>query len=437
MIEKIKNTIKKYNMLSSESYLAVALSGGADSVALLDILQCGGYRVCAIHINHMIRGEEADRDEDFCRELCKKRSVPFFCHRIDVPGEAKARGESLELTARRLRYEAIEKTVALEGIDRVATAHHGDDNAETVIFNIVRGSGTKGGCGIPAVRGIYVRPLIECTRDEIIGYCAQKGLDFVTDSTNLSTDYTRNFIRHEIMPKLKEINPNSVRAFTVFSNSLRRDEEFISSLVPKKATRSELARLPDPVLVRYIKQYCESGSRQIDALISAIRKGNEYVVTDMGEKIFAVCDRNNLTFRKKITPPTHNEFIITDECTHIPQFGDIYMTRDKARAEELVNIYKIAIYSYLKFDKIKGDIFLRSRREGDRYRYKGMTHSLKKLFCARHIPVEQRSRVPLFCDEDGIVWIPEFLPTDRVRADKNEENIIFIGYVKGVTNDIE
>ncbi|MBR4880958.1 MAG: tRNA lysidine(34) synthetase TilS [Clostridia bacterium] len=435
MVNKIENTIKKYDMISYEEPVAVAFSGGADSMALLDILYKKGYKVSAIHVNHMIRGAESDSDEEFCRCFCKERNIPFYYHRIDVPAEAKKSGEGLEEAARRLRYAAIEETVKAQGISRVATAHHADDNAETVIFNIVRGSGAKGGCGIPPVRDIYIRPLIDVTRDEIVAYCKENSLEYVTDSTNLSTDYTRNYIRHEIMPRLKEINPLTTSALGRFSSLLRADEEALESLVPKDGTdRQTLAALPDALLSRYIRKRCEEMEVRpslvsVQELIKAIRQGNRYLITDMGKDIVGVCDRNSLIFRKKNTEDTQMSFIMEHGFTSLEGIGVICVAKDKQTAQEFICENTVTHVS-VAADKISGGLHIRSRREGDSYRYGGMTHSLKKLFNSRKIPVEQRSHIPLVCDEEGIIWIPGFMPADRVKNDNKQNNVIYIVYNK-------
>ena len=437
MVKKIENTIKKYDMMSYEESVAVAFSGGADSTALLDILYKKGYRVSAIHVNHMIRGSEADADEEFCRRFCEKRNIPFFCHRIDVPAEAKKSGEGLEEVARRLRYAAIEETVSKEAISKVATAHHADDNAETVIFNIVRGSGAKGACGIPPVRDIYIRPLINITRDEVIAYCKENDLDFVTDSTNLSTDYTRNFIRHEIMPRLKEINPLVSSALGRFSSLLRSDDEALESLVPEKDTdRRTLAALPDALLSRYIRKRCEElsvtpSAVSVQELMKDIREGNRYLICSMGKDIVGVCDRDSLIFRKKITEDTHIRFIMENGISSVEGFGRFFVTDNSKEADEYKKERNITDHTCLNADNIKGNLYARSRRDGDKYRYCGMTHSLKKLFNSRKIPVEERPNIPLVCDESGILWIPGFPPRDDVKSNKTEKNSIYIGYIKG------
>ena len=200
----IKNSvlkaIKQFSMLEKSHNVTVALSGGADSVSLLHILyelrDELGITLSAAHLNHMIRGDEALRDENFARQECEKLGIPFFCERADVPKYAKEHRVSTELAAREIRYEFLSNVS--DGL--IATAHTASDNIETIIFNLARGTGLKGLCGIPPVRENIIRPLIFCTREEIEAYCSANRLSYVTDSTNLSDDYSRNKIRHTIVP---------------------------------------------------------------------------------------------------------------------------------------------------------------------------------------------------------------------------------------------
>ena len=189
-----------------KNHVTVALSGGADSVALLHSLYSLrdelGITVKAAHLNHLIRGEEAFRDEAFVRDLCENLGIQLVCEQIDVPRYAKENSLSLELAARQLRYDFLNRVC--EG--KIATAHTASDNLETVLFNLTRGTALKGLCGIPAMRGNIIRPLIFATRQDIEDYCKDFSLQYVTDSTNLSDDYTRNKIRHNVIPVLKELN---------------------------------------------------------------------------------------------------------------------------------------------------------------------------------------------------------------------------------------
>lgn len=434
--EKIRAVIKRYSMLSPGERVAVAFSGGADSVALLYFLANEGYDVLAIHVNHGIRGDEADGDEDFCRYFCEKRDIPFFCVHIDVPAEAKKTGEGLEETARRLRYAAIEDIMTKSPVTKTATAHHADDNIETVIFNLTRGSSIKGAGGIPPVRDCYIRPLIECTREEILSYCKENSLDFVTDSTNYDTDYTRNFIRHRISPLLREINPSAATAFANFSASARRDSDLLDSMagdIPKDISRKELGELHPALLTRFIYLRMEElghipQRRSTEQLISAISAGNEYKCVDMGENIKAVCDRQRVYFVKDGIGTYLNNTPLDEGENILGDFGIIYIAKSKEYWQELKNIYNLSIYTTIGFDKIKGNIFARSRIDGDSYRYAGMTRTLKKLFNSKKLTVYQRNRLPIICDKEGIVWVPGFAAADNVKTNKENENILYIGY---------
>ena len=442
--EKVRAVLKKYSMLEKGQKLAVAFSGGADSVALLHFLYKEGYEPCAIHVNHGIRGEEADADEDFCRDFCEKNSISFYSVHINIPSEAKKRGEGLEECARRLRYSEIEKITDAEGIQRVATAHHADDNMETLIFNITRGASLKGAGGIPPVRERYIRPLIETERCDILEYCKNNSLEYVTDSTNSDTDYTRNFIRHRIIPEIREINPEAAKSFARFTACARRDEEFIQSEAQKltvNTKRHELASCHLAVLTRFIYNSCDKfnvvpSAKTTDSLISAIKMGNEYKCIDMGGNLRAVCDRDTLRFEKKeVRILSFETFKLENGENDLLQMGKLFVTDDKEYFDNILNIYKISVYTKLNFDKIKGTLFVRRRNNGDYFRYGGMTRSLKKLLNSKKLTVRQRDMLPLICDDAGIAWIPSFPARDGLKPKENEK-ILYIGYI-GEENDNE
>ena len=184
MIEKVKLTIQKHNMLSAGDSVCVALSGGADSVALLLVLYELSaefdFSLSAVHVNHLLRGDESDRDENFCRDLCSRLDVPLQVFRKDAASFSHSLGESVETGARKLRYQIFDSLTA----DKIATAHNLNDNAETLLFRLARGTGLRGLSGIPAVRDNIIRPLIECGRDEIEAFLVEREQPFVTDSTN-------------------------------------------------------------------------------------------------------------------------------------------------------------------------------------------------------------------------------------------------------------
>ena len=225
LVRTAADTIRRYDMLRPGEAVLAALSGGADSVSLLLVLQSLGYEVRAFHLNHCLRGAESDRDEAFCRALCAKRGVPLTVVRVDIA--ALSQGKAVEETARRERYAQLEK--AADGC-KIATAHTADDNLETVLFHLVRGSGARGLAGIPPVRGNIIRPLLNAERREIEAFLRENGQDYVTDSSNLSDDYTRNRLRHSVLPVLREINPAAAQSALRLGQQLRQDEQTLGAL---------------------------------------------------------------------------------------------------------------------------------------------------------------------------------------------------------------
>lgn len=276
--DKVRSAIIGCNMLSEcGGRVCVALSGGADSVSLLTVLnelrEQLGTELFACHLNHGLRGEESDRDERFCRGLCEELGVPFYSSKISV-SELANKHESIEQAARRGRYAFFEEALAHFGADVLATAHNANDNAETVLLNMARGTGLKGLCGIPPVRSFaagrfrVIRPLICCERAEIEEFLKERGRSCVTDATNFSEDYTRNKIRLRIIPELKEIDPSVVAVIGRMTRNLRADSEFLDSLAEKSLAAAregrgwnaaELSRLPEPIKARAIRRILITG----------------------------------------------------------------------------------------------------------------------------------------------------------------------------------
>lgn len=242
MKTRVAEAIAKYRMLEGCADVTVGLSGGADSCALLGVLcelrEETGVRVSACHVNHNLRGAESDRDEEFVRGLCERFEVPLEVFSVDVRSAA-GKHESIEEAARRLRYECFGKARERFG-SRLATAHTANDSAETVLMNMIRGTGTKGLAGIPPVRGDIIRPLIFCTREQTENYCRDHGIDYVTDSTNLEDDCTRNRIRHNVVPLLREFNPSFLGAMTRMTEAVGDDEAFLSEYAAKCAEEARV-----------------------------------------------------------------------------------------------------------------------------------------------------------------------------------------------------
>lgn len=281
-IEKVKRADADYGMFGGAAVCA-ALSGGADSVSLLlalrELSAERGFALSACHLNHGLRGEESDRDQRFCGELCARLGVPLYSRRIAVT-ELAEKHESLEETARRVRYDFFRDALnALGGNAVLATAHTANDNAETVLINMTRGTGLAGLCGIPPVRGLgefrVVRPLIYCTRAEVEEFLFECGQNFVTDRTNLSEEYTRNKIRRRMLMEILDINPSAIETLGRMTRNLREDNAFLEELAEKALAENrtgrgynaaELAKLPRPIRSRVVRKILADGGIEPSSL---------------------------------------------------------------------------------------------------------------------------------------------------------------------------
>lgn len=412
MIDKVRKTIEEYLMIKEGESVLCCLSGGADSVALLLCLSRLGYDIRAMHINHCLRGEESDRDERFCRELCNRLGIDLTVERIDVKGFCARSGCSTEEGARKLRYEAFERS----DCDRIATAHTLSDSFETALFNLARGTAVKGLCGIPPLRGRIIRPLIGCTRAEIEEFLSEQGQDFVTDSTNLTDDYSRNRIRHAVVPALKSINPEAEQAFARTARSLHMDDFCLGK---EAEDLLEKARTPNGwstdilgsarwsvmsrAVVMILKDHGVSyDNARINEMCTLARggvgriclSGELYAFASGGELRIAVPD-----------PEEEREVAVTGDCEFelCGKRISVVIT-DKSQLES--KIHRMFTYIALDYDKIKGEILVRTRRSGDsiRLRERGCTKTLKKLFNEK-IPLEKRASVLLLCDREGVLAV--------------------------------
>lgn len=427
MLSRLRSAIEEYRMLEGVHGVIAALSGGADSCALLHslcVLQKEyGFGLCAVHIDHGIRGDEAKRDRRFCEDFCRKLGVPLTVREYDVPREAAAAGTGLEETGRKIRYAAFEEERALRGFDRIATAHHADDNLETLVFNLTRGCALNGLCGIPPVRGNIIRPLIACSRADILEYCRTNGIEYVTDSTNADETYTRNYIRANVIPALRKLDADVAVNAAETCRLLRMDRALLdASALDGVNSRALLSSLPDALLSRHIirsaPEGCPPERTHIEAAMKIIRAGGEKTVSFPNGWTF-VCDGDSVSFAKgkitgKNTPPSYNVHL-EDGIIELGGGVAAGLFRNfpyPAAEDPLMNIYNLSIYQSIDFDKIKGSVRVRPRAENDTYLLGGIHRSVKKLMQSRGIRGSARAALPFFCDDDGIVWIPGFPPRD-------------------------
>ncbi len=401
MVNKVIRTAERFDMLPRGGCVIAALSGGADSVAMLHCLisvkEKFNIKVAAAHLNHQLRGEEADRDEAFCKILCEKYNIPFYVRHRDISRLARERKISEELCGREERYSFFEELA--QSLDaRVATAHTASDNAETLIFNLTRGASLTGAGGIPARRGRYIRPLIACTRTEIEAYCRSNGLDFMTDSTNLSDDYTRNKIRHNVIPALRELNPRFEEALLRFCDSVNIADEYIErkalDLTRRASTENgfsakSLLEADPAVLNRSLALLCRSDAdfqveaRHLELLKGILKNGG---AVDLGQHI-AVCKQGLLRISKK-TP--------AQPLCEVPLSGAVSFEYGGLSITAVIN----------NSDKEIKDYVFRGRRGGERFTFpaRGVTKQLRKALNEKKIPAERRDTLVLLCSGSVVLW---------------------------------
>ena len=439
MKNKVVNAIERHQMLLPGDRVLVALSGGADSMALLHVLLSlkEEYRLhlAAAHYHHGIRGAEADRDEAFVRGVCAKWDVPLTVGHGDVPQQAKESGLGLEECAREMRYAFLEQ--AAQGA-LIATAHTLSDCEETFLFNLSRGASLHGLTAIPPVRGRIIRPLIGCSRDEIENYCRENGIDFVTDSTNDSDDYTRNRLRHRVVPELKACNPSFDGAFSRLIDGLREDDELLGELAQSVLERAqtESGYRADALLSVHPSLQKRAVAAAVEALSGVkpeqlhilnvcelLRTGGDVQVS--GGVSLRV--RGGLLYRKPeqaedwSQPAFDGENVLPVGTVLVEFYQEINQINIEKFNKQLLD-------NCVDYDTINGKLVFSSIREGDTIRLlgRGVTKPLRRLFAEKGIEAENRKRIVLLRDDDGVVWADGFGVSERCAVNGETKRLIIL-----------
>lgn len=426
--------------------LGIALSGGADSVALLLLTP---PPVAAVHVHHGIRGAEADRDAEFCRRLCERKGIPLTVLYTDVPARAKQTGEGLETAARAERYRLFAEFAAESGVPAVLTAHHADDQLETLLLHLLRGSGLRGMCGIPAVRQegslLLIRPMLEMQKEEILAFLTARKEAFVTDSTNGERGCTRNRLRLDVVPALREIAPDAAAKAAAAARLMSTDEQWMEETAAaflqeqgKEPPAAALAALPRPIFVRVIQHLftadlCEAHFTALSDLVAGAVPHSSLSLPHGKAGI----EDGRLTFRR--TP----ERIVPDYGVPLSQGAEFPFPAGQTELPEVPalvvagspssnplpapkKLYKYATSVSFLSDNIKGRIILRNRRAGDRLLSGGMHRAVRKLPELLALPPEVRRHMPMLTDENGILAIP-FCPV-RDGADGKTRNDVTVWF---------
>ena len=405
MLNKLRSFVKQYDMIRPGDTVIAAVSGGADSVALVFALyllkDSLGISLEAAHFNHGLRGEESDRDAAFVRTLCGRYDIPLHLGGYQVTAGEKG----LEAAARDARYGFFS---TLSG--KIATAHTADDNAETVLMHLVRGTGLKGLGGISPVRGNVIRPMLEITRAEVLTFLEEYHLSFVEDSSNSTDAFLRNRLRHHVMPLLKEENPRLAENLSAMALSLRQDNDALEAMTVQEMDVDALKHLHPAVRSRSITAFLkrsgvrEPEARHIGLVEDLIFSDRPSASADLPGGVTVAREYGKLTVAGSEAPL---------ETVALPPSGAVELPRLGLRvicepAEEVVDT--TADFTVVP----QGNMVLRCRKSGDSLTRSGGTKSLKKRFIDRKIPARQRELIPVVADEKGILGVYGF-GADRTR----------------------
>ncbi len=450
ILSGIYETIQTHDMLKNANNVIVGFSGGADSVTLLHFLYFFAseknkkFKVEAVHVNHGIRGKEAERDENFVKEFCVRYGVKLTTKKIDVFKLAEVDKIGIEEAGRNARYK-IFNSVASENPknSKIATAHTLSDSCETLIFNLARGSSLKGLCGIPPVRDNIIRPLINSTRGDIEVYCKYNNLDFVNDSTNFERDYTRNKIRLDIIPKLREINENFERTAGKNLVFLSNDEKYLDSIAEEKFNYVKLKSeneydakkindlqpsIKDRVIAKVIRGIDKNLVRQrYIELVKELLGGGLDVNLPNNLKI--VCE-NNILRVKNQRERTHEPYweYPFSENVFLTEIKTNIIIKVKPLSEYLKNKKRLGNKNILDFEKIPCDSVIRNRRAGDKFcfSYRDVTKTVKKLMNELKIPENIRDKIPIMAHKNEVIWIDGVGVAKGFAPDKNTKKVAII-----------
>lgn len=418
MRDKVLAWCREQALISPGQTVICAVSGGRDSVCMLHLLlslrDALGISVEACHFNHRLRGEEAERDEVFVRALCADWNVPLCVGSGDAAACAEENGLGVEEAARRLRYGFFASLPC-----PVATAHTADDQAETVLQNLLRGTGLRGLCGIPAKRDHILRPILCLTRQEVDAYVQQNALPFVEDSTNAQALCVRNRLRQSVLPLLRQENPSLPETLSRMTRTLREDEDFLQSLAEQaladaalpdgRLLCASLAAQPTPVRKRAIRQYLSAirapklSAAHIDAVDTLLFHISPSARCDLPGGFAAVREYEALALVGRSEPERPFFLPLRDGLrAELPGGRNVAVTRGLCPEKTENGLCTF----YLKCDSIEeASLCIRSRMPGDRIRLAGGCKSLKKLMIDRKIPARQRARIPVIADAAGVIAV--------------------------------
>ncbi|MDD4515023.1 tRNA lysidine(34) synthetase TilS [Massilibacteroides sp.] len=438
MLRKVRAYIEEFHLLTDDKPIIVGVSGGADSVALLSVLCDLNYQCIAAHCNFHLRGSESDHDEAFVRTFTSARNIPYYKIDFDTESYAEEKHISIEMAARELRYQWFEQLRVSLSAQAIAVAHHEQDNVETVLLNLIRGTGIKGLTGMQPKNEYVVRPLLSVKRNDILAWLEHKDISYVTDSTNLSDEYTRNFIRLKIIPLLEEINPSVSEAIIRTAENLTDAEKLYASSLSEyqKKVLSEdhsvliepLLNTPAPKTVLYeiLKSYGFNRSVVNDIYLSLSGESGKRFYSSTHQLLK---DRDRLFIVPLAEPEKDTQCLFLNEQDREIQSPIKLSLRNEVIIES-PSISKEKNIATLDRDKLQFPLCLRRWKEGDWFIPFGMKgrKKLSDYFTDRKLSLFEKEKIRVLCSGENIVWIVGERIDNRFCVDKNSKEMLIIQF---------
>lgn len=461
LISHADQTIRTNNLFKKGDTVIVALSGGADSCALLDIMSCLkelSPRLIAAHINHNLRGDESDADEEFTRLLASRYNIPFESCKIDVATMARKHGLNLEDAGRRVRYKYLEEIRSKYSAQAIALAHHADDQAETILMRLLRGSGMAGLSGMDFHSGYLIRPLLDVNRHEIEQYMEERGLEFRQDSSNSNMLFLRNRIRHELLPYLRDYNPNICKRLNTTASVLADENKLLESIAMSQLNQAVAQHTNTLTFsVRWLLEQPIAIRRRILRLALERLAGNlDNLSFDHIEAIQHILE----------SPKPNTKLSLPQGVTAVREYDIVKFCNLKSSFQERINpirIYTPGIYNLsndsalnvslcsdmpdyfnlsedtavIDLEKVPFPWDIRSFVPGDRIMPLGMigTKKVKNLFIDKKIASSKRNLIPIICSGNTLAWICGVCLSNLAKVDLNTRHIVKIIFFKNKQNN--
>jgi len=463
LVEQVKNNILNKSLLEHGNKIIVGVSGGPDSVCLLKVLleikDEFKLTLIAVHVNHGLRGPEADHDQSYVEELCNSWGIPVNTYFVDIKALSKKMGVSEEEAGRDARYRIFNRVLKNTGSNCIAVAHNRDDQAETVMLNILRGSGLDGLCGMAMKQGEIIRPLLNISRKQIIEYLESNKIRYCTDSSNKSYEYTRNRVRNELFPEIKRLfDIDPVNQLYRLSNLVNEDRDILEQVARNSfdaivlsdeddvvLSATGLRSLSNAIVKRIIRMAWEKINKSrknlesvhVDQIITLCQNNRTGKKVKLKNGIEVLLSYDRLIFtkagKKYVKPYSYS--INMEGLTEVKELDAALEARILNESEisqvgDFTTINETSLIQFFDLDRLNGKIVVRSRLDGDRIRpYKSNGEKkLKKFFIDRKVPVEKRNTIPLVAQGNKIAWIVGMRTSEDYRARKDSKKILMLSW---------